>query len=115
MATFYIDTQSFATATAAWEDPNLTIKAPDGFYSFFGVYRQQFNGFLLNTIDCTPEPTDPCVQYSADALGFPGNIYYVDCDGTFQEVFVETSFVFCAIQGTVSSVGPVISITTGTC
>ena len=49
---YYIDTNNFSTATAVWSDSNLTIKAPDGFYSFSGTYRQQFDGFLLNVISC---------------------------------------------------------------
>lgn len=49
----YIDSPSFSTATAVFEDPNLTIKAADGFYKSGSGYREQLNGFLLNNIECT--------------------------------------------------------------
>lgn len=50
--TYYIDTTIFSTATAVWTEPTLTTKAPDGYYSFGGDYREQLNGVLLNIISC---------------------------------------------------------------
>jgi hypothetical protein len=51
-STYYIDTDNFSTATAVWTDVGLTTKAPDGFYSFGGDYRQQFEGFLTPISSC---------------------------------------------------------------
>ena len=59
--TYYIDTTIFSTATAVWTEPTLTTKAPDGYYSFEGDYREQVSGLLGTTIpcltclDCVPE------------------------------------------------------------
>jgi hypothetical protein len=55
-STYYIDTADFSTATAVWTDTALTTKAPDGYYSFGGNYRQQFEGLLLNVISCGSLP-----------------------------------------------------------
>jgi hypothetical protein len=55
--TYYIDTDSFSTATAVWTDSGLTTKAPDGYYSFGGNYRQQFNGLLQAIQSCDVAPT----------------------------------------------------------
>lgn len=52
MATYYIDTNSFATATSIWSDANLTTKAPNGFYQKDGVYRQMSGGELLAPLNC---------------------------------------------------------------
>ena len=46
-ATFYLNASTFALATAAFADVNLTILAPDGFYSDgTGVVREQVLGTL---------------------------------------------------------------------
>lgn len=50
--TYYIDTDNFSTATAVWTDATLTTKAPDGYYSFGGNYRQQFSGLLTPIASC---------------------------------------------------------------
>jgi hypothetical protein len=50
---YYIDTTSFSSATAVYTDELLTVKAPDGYYKFGSVYREQLAGVLLNNIPCT--------------------------------------------------------------
>ena len=81
MATFYIDTDNFSTATAVWEDPNLTIKAPDGFYSLNGIYRQQSNGILLIAFPCETS----CKLFIGIIVKGPGGgpfeVGYIDCNG----------------------------------
>ena len=52
MATYYIDTNSLATATGIWTNANLTVKAADGFYQKDGVYRRISNGELLSVQNC---------------------------------------------------------------
>ena len=52
MATYYIDTDSLATATSIWTNANLTVKAPNGFYQKDGVYRQMSGGELLPIQNC---------------------------------------------------------------
>jgi len=65
MATYYIDSDSFSTATAVYVDAELTIKATDGYYSFGGIYRFQYLGFLLESHACgtTPPPPPPPPYY----------------------------------------------------
>lgn len=55
--TYYIDTDSFSTATAVWINSGLTTKAPDGYYSFGGNYRRQFDGLLQPIEPCDVAPT----------------------------------------------------------
>jgi hypothetical protein len=82
MATFYIDTDDFSTATAVWLDPNLTIKAADGFYSFSGIYRHQVSGILRATLSC---PGEWCKLFAGIVFNGPGGgvceIGYNDCTG----------------------------------
>jgi hypothetical protein len=80
-STYYIDTNDFSTAASVWTDLNLTIKAPDGFYSFFGNYRQQLNGVLLTTISCdSPTPTGLCYEVQNE-FNVSGECF--DCPGTY--------------------------------
>ena len=51
---YYIDTDSFATATAVWTDSNLHTKAPNQFYQTGGIVREQSSGSLLPATQCAP-------------------------------------------------------------
>tara|TARA_B110000977_G_scaffold111511_1_gene144651 strand:- start:735 stop:1199 length:465 start_codon:yes stop_codon:yes gene_type:complete len=69
----YINSDDFDTATGIYNDVNLTILAPDGFYQSGGRYRQQLLGILgpsLACPDCSPrslyrtdEETSVCDNY----------------------------------------------------
>jgi hypothetical protein len=48
----YIDSASFETATAVYEDINLISKAVDGVYRNNSQYRIQLNGLLGPLFDC---------------------------------------------------------------
>ena len=48
----YIDSSSFSTATAVYDDVNLTIKASDGVYQYNEQYRNQLNGLLGPLFQC---------------------------------------------------------------
>ena len=54
--TYYIDTSTFASATAVWTDSLLTTKAPDGWYQAptetVTTYRQQTGGTLGTAASC---------------------------------------------------------------
>jgi hypothetical protein len=52
MAIYYIDSESFSTATAVYTTSALTTKAANGFYQYCGVLRQQSGGFLLPALSC---------------------------------------------------------------
>lgn len=87
-STYYIDTADFSTATAVWTDTALTVKAPDGYYSFGGNYRQQFSGLLLPIQSCATPPT----YYSylniptftdTEFGGAATCVYFTDPEGTY--------------------------------
>jgi len=65
MATYYIDTNSFITATSIWTNSNLTVKAPNGFYQKDGVYRQMSGGELLPVANCP----DCFYQFGSSTMG----------------------------------------------
>ena len=74
---YYIDTAEFSTATAVWSNAALTTKAPDGYYSFGGNYRQQFSGGLLPSVVC-----DTCATHCGGAITGSGGqgIYLLNLD-----------------------------------
>ena len=61
----YIDSVSFLTATAVYDDINLTTKATDGYYQFGGQYRRQVSGLLLTAAVCSDCFTFDSLDYSA--------------------------------------------------
>lgn len=52
---FYIDSTIFANANRVYTEAGLNVVAPDGYYVFGGVYRQQVNGNLLPETAVCPE------------------------------------------------------------
>ena len=50
---YYIDSSSFNTAVSVYTDQALTVKAPDGYYSFNGLYRRQLFGKLQTIGNCS--------------------------------------------------------------
>ena len=61
----YIDSISFLTATAVYDDINLTTKATDGYYQFGGQYRRQVSGSLLTATVCSDCFTFDSLDYNA--------------------------------------------------
>ena len=53
---YYIDSSSFNTAVSVYTDQELTVKAPDGYYSFNGLYRRQLFGKLQDVSNCSGGP-----------------------------------------------------------
>ena len=51
---YYIDTDSFTTATAVWTDSSLQTKAPNQFYQATSIVREQSAGLLLPSVTCAP-------------------------------------------------------------
>lgn len=120
-STYYIDTPDFSTATAAWTDIALTTKAPDGYYSFGGNYRQQLSGVLLPIVSCSATPSG-CTSYTVNTTSSSGQSYsYTACDGTPTDGLIGgvggyDADTFCAQNGTVVLTGPELTLTTnGTC
>jgi hypothetical protein len=107
MATYYIDTNSLATATSIWTNANLTIKAPNGFYQKDGVYRQMSGGELLpiqNCPDCFYSFGSSLVAGSsatACGLDITETYYFDNVDGGVGESEPEVGdLVFSDSEGT---------------
>lgn len=73
MATRFIDSANFATASAVWDSAAKTNKAPDGWYSYCGIARQQSSGVLGPVFVCGTT-ADNCAVRCADTVigGYPG-------------------------------------------
>ena len=65
----YIDSGSFLTATAVYDDINLTTKATDGYYQFGGQYRRQVSGALLTATVCADCFTFDSLDYVSTSSG----------------------------------------------
>ena len=72
----YIDSSSFSTATAVYDDVNLTIKASDGYYQSNDTYRYQLNGELGPSFICE-QCGIPCGGILNPPLGAQG-IYQLE-------------------------------------
>lgn len=107
MATYYIDTNSLATATSIWTNSNLTVKAPNGFYQKDGVYRQMSGGELLpiqNCPECFYSFGSSLVAGSSSAacgLDITQTYYFDNVDGGVGESEPEVGdLVFSDSEGT---------------
>jgi len=76
MATYYIDTNDFTTATSIWTNSNLTVKAADGFYQQDGFYREMSGGELLSSTIC-PACAIPCGG-TINATDLSEGVYYLN-------------------------------------
>lgn len=114
--TYYIDTADFSTATAVWTNTSLTTKAPDGYYSFGGNYRQQLSGLLLPIASCSAPPVG-CTSYTVSTNSATGQSYtYTVCDGTPSGGNIGGSSgyeadTFCAQTGSVVLLGSELTLT----
>lgn len=79
----YIDSDSFLTATAVYDDENLITKAADGYYQDDGNYRQQLNGLLGPVVLCE-ECGIPCGGTIAPPAGDDGLYQLAFSAGTEQ-------------------------------
>ena len=68
---FYIDSDSFLTATSVYTDPYFETLAPDGVYQDCGVFRVQQSGLLGAPTNCPicTENCDPATAYSISDYG----------------------------------------------
>lgn len=70
-STYYLDAANLTAATSVYSDLELTILAPDGFYSDNTISRQQSSGILLAVETCPFPCPDPCVGYGGGGGEFP--------------------------------------------
>jgi len=72
----FIDSSSFATATRVYDDINLIIVSPDGYYQYNNEYRYQLNG-LLGPLTICEECGIPCGGTLSPPAGQTG-LYQLD-------------------------------------
>ena len=77
----FIDSENFATAISVYDDVNLLIKSPDGFYQFNGIYREQVGGFLSPEIIC-PACALPCGEIAGESSDIRGTFLAEISGGT---------------------------------
>ena len=83
---YFIDSDSFFTASSLWTDENQTTLAPDGLYLLDDTYRELLSGVLLDPVPCPGcEPQTTCfegVWEEGDPLHPEGgSVVYVNIDG----------------------------------
>ena len=83
LGTYYYSSASFSTATALYTDADLTVFAPDGWYSDESIYRQQASGVLYAETTCpscaSPAPVPTPIVYDYRQ--------YTECGGATTQVF----------------------------
>lgn len=77
----FIDSENFATAISVYDDVNLLIKSPDGFYQFNGIYREQVGGFLSPEVIC-PTCALPCGEVAGESSDIRGTFLAEISGGT---------------------------------
>jgi hypothetical protein len=85
------------------------ISYTGAYYLDGGIETNASSSANVTTAPCTGE----CTEFSADGTGAGGTVYYIDCNGNPQSFVValgEISAPFCGIFGSVTSIGPVVSI-----
>jgi len=75
ISSYYINSSSYATATAIFTNVALTTLAPDGFYSMEGIVREQSGGVLQQTEDCN-ECNSTCSGDLVTVIGGEGTYTY---------------------------------------
>jgi len=106
-ATYYIDAIDFEYATAVYTDSTLTIPAPDGYYNYTGVFREQNDGHLLPAYLCSDKVTTANYDgiWGLDDPEHPdgGTLVYIDGCGntvTITEIWIVgycTEFTYSSI------------------
>jgi hypothetical protein len=103
---YFIDSDSFFTASSLWTDENQTTLAPDGYYKFGTTYRQLLSGVLLDPVSCA-ECLD-CYRYIASTVvsGEAGSCRYIDCEGNPGTIDLPADdfIAFCALEGTIDRI-----------
>ena len=105
---YYIDTESFSTAKSVYTDVGLTTKAPDGFYSFSGIYRRQLFGQLKGLFNCSGQSNqDVKINYIVNLSGGISNGSFailVNGSSVFSTTSNASGYVYVPYNSSVSSV-----------
>lgn len=102
--TYYLDSPSFASASAIYSDAGLTTLAPNGYYSDGVIVRQQVSGVLQPQSSCPSCANEFLVGFGSavlDACGFAESGTVTGDDPTFCNCTTFTGAIFsAAITGT---------------
>ncbi len=105
---YYIDTESFSTAKSVYTDSTLTTKAPDGFYSFSGIYRRQLFGQLKSVSNCSGQSNENVrINYIVNLSGGTSNGSFailVNGSSVFSTTSNASGYVDVPYNSSVSSV-----------
>ena len=98
--TYYINSDSFLTATSIYTDAALTTFAPDGYYKDCGVVRYLTSGVLGDTVACPSCAGDCDTTYTMSEQGVYS--FNVELGGTLgvSSVLFNTSDAPCGIYVT---------------
>jgi hypothetical protein len=77
--TFYVNGVSLGSATSVFLDPNLTVCAPNGYYSDGTIVRQQVDCVLLPQQTCPNCCNEICSAWNFDITVGSATIEYIDC------------------------------------
>jgi len=109
---YFINSDSFITATSIWTDENQTTVAADGFYMIDGTYRQLLSGVLLDPVPCNGCVTQTLCFVGLWEEGDPehpdgGTITYVNPAGEtiIQDLIWQGNFVSIEFIDIISYVG----------
>ena len=97
----FIDTNNFATATAVYTNSTLTVADVDGWYSYCGVVRRQYGGFLLPPLSCEDPSIGCALTCNPAGAGFATITPTANTQGVFDS-FVNVGSGIGAIRCTMT-------------
>jgi hypothetical protein len=77
--TFYVNGVSLGSATAVFLDPNLTVCAPNGYYSDGTIVRQQVDCVLLPQQTCPNCCNEVCSSWAFSVTVGSATFEYIEC------------------------------------
>lgn len=84
---FYLNAPTLTSATAIFMDSNLTICAPDGYYSDGTIVREQVSCALLPESVCPSCCETDCIGWQVSVAALESaNVEYLDCGNSIREL-----------------------------
>lgn len=117
---YFLNGPSLSASTSVYSDIDLSVLAPDGFYSDGIVSREQSSGILLPPVICNCVPI-PCSSYTVGTSASSAQLVtWIDCNDVPQEDFIGgvsgfDSISFCAKPNTVVGTNQTTIINNGDC
>jgi len=105
---FFLNANSFYSATAVFLDAALTICAPNGFYSDGNIFRELVDCVLLPLQQCPNCCSQPCTSWNVVGTGAPFTLKYGRCgvpNGVVTEDYPGDANVdICVVYGDVPNI-----------